>query len=407
VKKPVYISGGFSTVFMGKGRSEFNPENMRTFESYLQETAAGTRALMGTCAVDEGIISSFMPGRFINQGHIAGFLPFMMPQLAGKPCTGVEAACCSGGRALAMGVRSVLSEMADTVFIAGFEIQNSMKAIDGADVLAGASYYKEERKKGHPFFFPGVFSDRAGAYYDLYGYDAAREGMALWYEQMILNARKNPKAQEYENSTPDLFAKGMTKPDPAKFLPHLNTTDCSKISDGAASVLILSEAGLEKCGINKKDAVKLVAMGEAEADITQLPSDLTRLTTMEKAVAKALANAGLTIDDIAILEIHDCFTITALLALEAIGIAKPGKAHEAIKAGICAPAGSIPTNLSGGLGGFGHPTGATGVRQMVDLQQQLLGIAPNQAKLKSPYAMMVNMGGNDKTVTALIVSVDR
>ena len=293
--------------------------------------------------------------------------------------------------------------MADSIFVSGFEIQNSVKAVYGADILAGASFYKGERKKGHAFFFPGVFSDRAGAYFAKYGHDNAREGMALWYKQMIENARKNPKAQEYENSTEDLYAKGMTPPNPKKFLPHLNSTDCSKISDGAASLMILTEKGLELCNIDKKNAVKIVAIGEAEADITKPPSNLTKLSTMQRAVQSALEKARLKIQDIAVLEIHDCFTITALLALEAIGLAREGEAADAIKAGLFAPDGTMPTNLSGGLGGFGHPTGATGVRQMVDLHLQLTGNAPNQVKLKSPYGMMVNMGGNDKTVTTIIV----
>jgi acetyl-CoA C-acetyltransferase len=104
------------------------------------------------------------------------------------------------------------------------------------------------------------------------------------------------------------------------------------------------------------------------------------------------------------LEIHDCFTITALLALESIGFAKRGEAADFIVAGHTAPDGSIPTNLSGGLGGFGHPTGASGVRQMVDLWLQLTGNADNQIELRKPYGMMISMGGNDKTVTCFIVS---
>lgn len=408
MKTPVYIAGGFTTVFMGKGRSEFDPElPMKTFDAYLKETADGTLAQMKNCVIDEGIISSFMPGRFIHQAHIAGFLPFMTPELEGKPCTGVEAACCSGGRAIGMGIRSALSGMANSVLVAGFEIQNSVKAVYGADILAGASYYQKERKKGHAFFFPGVFSDRAGAYYDRYGYEYSRQAMARWYEQMILNARKNPKAQEYENSVADLYARGMTPPNPKRFLPHLNTTDCSRISDGAASLLVLTEQGLDLCGIHKQDAVEVVALGEAESDITLAPQDPTVLSTMKKAVAAALEKAQLSIHDIAVLEIHDCFTITALLALEAIGLAEPGKAPQIIEAGFCSPTGQTPTNLSGGLGGFGHPTGATGVRQMVDILQQLTSKAPNQAVLKSSYGMMVNMGGNDKTVTAIIVRANR
>lgn len=96
--------------------------------------------------------------------------------------------------------------------------------------------------------------------------------------------------------------------------------------------------------------------------------------------------------EINVLEIHDCFAITALLSLEAIGFAKKGEGAQFILDGRTKT--EIPTNLSGGLHGFGHPTGATGVRQMVDLIHQCTD---------KPYGMMVSMGGNDKTVTCIIV----
>lgn len=388
---------------MGSGRPEFNPKNLRPFEEYLKETAEGTAAQMQHVDFDEGVISSFMSGRFINQANLPGFLPFMMPSLRGKPCTAVEGACGSGGRAIAMGVNAILSDTADSVFVAGFEMQNSMKAVYGADVLAGASYYRKERKNGYAHFFPGIFANRAGAYYEKYGYEGTREGMAKWYEQNILNARRNPKAQEHFNKVEDLFALGMTPPNAARFVPHLNLTDCSKVSDGASSIGLFSEEGLAKCGIKKKDAVEIVAVAGAEDDITQDPDDWAALSTTRIAASKAFAQAGISKEEIGVLELHDCFSITGLLALEAIGFAEPGKAACFILDGETAKEGSVPTNLSGGLGGFGHPTGATGVRQLVDLAEQLTGKAANQVSLKKPYGMMVSMGGNDKTVTAVVM----
>src|SRR6185437_14799685 len=111
----------------------------------------------------------------------------------------------------------------------------------------------------------------------------------------------------------------------------------------------------------------------------------------KRAVQKALEMAGITKDEIGVLEIHDCFGITALLSLEAAGFSERGKSAKDVLEGMTAPNGKIPTNLSGGLGGFGHPTGASGVRQMVDLLQQFTEKAPNQSTLKSPYGMMVSM----------------
>lgn len=403
-RKKVYLAAGYATTFFGSGRKEFDPRKpMPEFESYLKETAEGTLSQMKDKNFDEGIIGSFMPARFLNQANIPGFLPFMVSSLAGNPCTGIEGACGTGGRVLAAAIRSVLSDLSDSVFAAGFEVQNTMKAVYGADVLAGAAYYKGERKEGHAFFFPGIFSDRAGAYYAKYGEDRARQGMAKWYEQNILNARKNPKAQEFHNTSPNLYELGLTKPDPKRFVPYLNLYDCSKVSDGAASIGVFSEEGLARAGIPKGQALEIVGIGEAEADITKRPEDLTALTTTAIAVKKALAHAKLTREDISVLEIHDCFSITALLALEAMGFAEPGQAANFILEGHTASSGKIPTNLSGGLGGFGHPTGATGVRQMVDLLHQLTQRAENQVKLRTPYGMMISMGGNDKTVTCLIV----
>lgn len=404
LRKKIYIAAGYNTVYFGSGRPDFDPSKpMRNFEEYLKETAQGTHSQVKEVDVDEGFIGSFMSGRFIKQANLPGFLPFMVPSLQGKPCTGIEGACGTGGRTIAAAVRSVLSDLADVVFVSAFEMQNTMKAVYGADVLAGAAYYHKERKKGGAFFFPELFSDRAGAYYERYGYEDTRKGMAKWYEQNILNARKNPKAQEYANKSQNLFELGMTEPNPKAFVKYLNQYDCSKVSDGASSLLVLSEEGLGRCDIDRSQAIEIIGIGESEDDITEVPKDLTVLSNTQNAVEKAFKQAEITKNELGLLELHDCFSITALLALEAIGFAEKGKSSEFILNGNTSPAGLIPTNLSGGLGGFGHPTGATGVRQMVDLLHQFTGKAANPAKIQKPYGMMISMGGNDKTVTSIIV----
>ncbi len=404
LRKKIYAAAGHNTMFFGPGRKEFNPRKpMPGFQTYLQEASRGTLAQVKNQDIDEGVIANFMAPRFIKQANLPGFLPSLVPTLLGKPCTGVEGACGSGGRALATAVRSVLSDCADTVFVIGFEIQNSLKSVYGADVLAGAADYHRERKAGHAHFFPGIFAERAGAYFNKYGQEQTRRGMAKWYEQNILNARKNPKAQEYHNTLDDLFKAGMTPSDAAKFVPHLNLFDCSKISDGASSLIIASEEGLKKLGLSPQDAIEIIAVEAAEGDITQAPPDPTALTNTMTAVKKAFEQAGINKDDLALLEVHDCFSITGLLSLEAIGIAKQGQASETILEGYLTKEGRLPTNLSGGLCGFGHPTGASGVRQLVDLLHQLTGKAANQLKAQSPFGLMVSMGGNDITVTAIMV----
>lgn len=404
-RKKIYVGAGFTTVYMGSGRKEFDPSKpQKSFDAYLKETAEGTLAYgIDPQVIDMGVIGSFMAARFLNQANLPGFLPFMIPALRYRPCIAVEGACGTGGRAIGVAAMAILADQADVAFVSGFEVQNGVKAVYGADILAGAGYYDKERKHGHAFFFPGVFSERAGAYYEKYGYDQARKGMASWYEQAIINARKNPKAQEYHNTTTDLLKRGLSAPDPKKFVPHLTGTDCSKVSDGASSLLLFSDAGLLRAGIKREDVVEVVSIAQVQEDITRTPDDLTVLTTTEKAVAEALKSAGITKDDLGWLELHDCFSITALLTLEAIGFAPKGQAAAFVAEGNTRPAGTIPTNLSGGLCGFGHPTGASGVRMLADLHAQLTGKASNQVSSTKEYGMMISMGGNDKTVTAIVV----
>jgi len=401
MRKKVYVAAGYTTTFFGPGRPEFNPKKpMPPVDEYLEETAQGTCSQVPGLEIDQGVIGSFNPQRFIKQGNLPGFLPSMVPSLLGKPCVSVEGACGTGGKAIATGVKTILSDLADAVFVSTFEIQNSVKSVYGADILAGAGHFRTQRKNGHAYFFPAAFDTRAGVYQQEFGKEYTRKGLARWYEQAILKARKNPKAQEYANNASDPFEKGMMPPDPKRFLPHLNHTDCSKVSDGAASLVLLSEEGLARSGLSADDVVEIVSIGESQGDFKQPPKDPVVFSNTQNAVKKAFEMAGIKQEDLGLLEVHDCFTFSGLLSLEAVGIAGRGEAPKLIEEGLDRV---IPVNLSGGLCGFGHPTGASGVRQMVDLLHQLTGRAANQIEISKPYGMMVSMGGDDITVSSLIV----
>ncbi|GAB4374754.1 MAG: thiolase domain-containing protein [Calditrichia bacterium] len=405
--KPVYLTAGYHTIFLGSGRKEFHPKKPRPgIGHYITEAGKGVVAQINSAEnIDEGVISNFMAARFNRQGNLAAFIPAIDPALLYKPCSRIEGACGSGGLGVYTAIKSVLSGLSDVVLTIGVEVQNSVKAVYGADFLAGAGYYEGERKAGHAHFFPDKFSQRAGACFKKYGQEPIRTAMARWYEQAILNARRNPKAQEYHNTTEDLFAEGMTPPNPAVFVEHLNVFDCSKVTDGASAIIAASGEGLKKIGVDPADAVEVVAVGIAVDDITRPPKDLTQLATTREAVQKAYRMSGLGPGDIGVVEVHDCFTITALLAIEAAGFVKEGEGADFIREGRTHYDAELPVNATGGLIGFGHPTGGTGVRQAVDLWMQLTGKAGDcQVTLdsKRPYGMMINMGGNDKTVAAII-----
>ncbi len=406
LRKKVYMTAGYNTISLGTGRSEFHPKKPRPgLEHYIKEAGQETlKQIGGAKNVDEGVIGNFMASRFNKQANIPGFFPMIDDGLRFKPANSVEGACASGALSLMSGIRSVLAETADCVMSLGFEVQNTVKALYGADILAGAGW-EPNRKKGHAFFFPGQFSDRAGAYIEKYGKELTQKAKAKWYENAILNARLCPTAQEFENKDPNLYKTGMTEPNPKGFVDFLSVFDCSKVSDGASSIAIMSEEGLAKTGIAKNNAVEIVGWGQCEEDITQDPIDLTVLTTTKQAVKDAIESAGITIDQIATVECHDCFTIAGILAVEAIGYAEAGKGAQFVSDGHTARDGKVPFNTTGGLVGWGHPTGCTGVHQAVTIWEQLTGKAGEaQIEIKEdrPYAMSINMGGDDKTVIALI-----
>lgn len=409
LRKPVYFTAGSYTVSLGSGRPEFDPRKPRpSLEHYIKEAGKGvlTQIAGQVNMIDEGVIGNFMAERFNHQGHLGALIPSIDPVLRYRPCTRVEGACASGGLALVSAIKTVLSNLANVVLVIGVEVQNTVKALYGADYLAGAGHYAGERKNGDAFFFPGKFSQRAGAYYEKFGQEKTREAMAHWYAQAVEHARTCSLAQEYHNTSSDLLSQGMTPPNPGTFVENLNFFDCSKVSDGAAAILCVSEDGLEELELPPEKAVKVVGLGHVVDDLAEAPNDLTKLVTTENSVKEAYRMSSLAAKDVGVLEIHDCFSITAIMMLEAAGFTNYGEGGEYIKSGKTKRNGYLPTNTTGGLVGYGHPTGATGVRQMVDLWKQLTGQAgSSQIELDAnrPYGMMVNMGGNDRTVVSIIV----
>jgi acetyl-CoA acetyltransferase len=408
LRKKIYGCAPAHTVYLGPGRKEFHPKKPRPgIEHYILEAGrAAVAQVQNPAAIDQGVIGNFMASRFVNQAHLAAMLPAVHETLLHKPCTRTEGACGSGGLAVSAAANALLAEMADAVLVVGVEVQNSVKAMYGADILAGAGHYSRERKKGHVFFFPNLFSNRAGAYYEKWGAEETRKGMAEWYAQAIENARRNPNAQEHHNADPDPRATGMTPPNAKSFLEHINVFDCSKVTDGASALILASEEGLEKLGVPREKAALMVGIGHCEGDLTQDPPDLCELTTSKAAAHTALESAGAKTSELGLLEVHDCFSISGLLSLEAVGIAEPGKSAAYMLDGKTRAEGECPTNLTGGLCGFGHPTGATGVRQVADMTLQLTGQAGDcQVKMADtkPYALSINMGGNDKTVVSFVM----
>jgi len=158
-------------------------------------------------------------------------------------------------------------------------------------------------------------------------------------------------------------------------------------------------------GVDKSEAVEVISFVQSVRDITKDPTDLTELEAIKYAANKALEEAGITVHQLATAEVHDCFSIAGILSIEALGLAKQGEGCDYVYEGNTARDGIMPINTSGGLIGWGHPTGGTGVHQAVTIWQQLTSRAGNyQVNIPEdrPYGMTINMGGDDVTISAIV-----
>ena len=407
-----FIVGGAHSTYLGKGHPDFiwkrHPDFGKrenpTLKEHLGSAVNDTIAEVGLdpAAVDRLYIGNFVGELFINQGHLGAALVGMNPAFDGKPASRLEAACASGGLAVLSGTDAIAAG-ADVVLVAGVEIQTTASARTGGDYLALAADYARQRPLDD-FTFPALFARRIKAYREKYGLDD--EVLGMLSKKAYDNANLNPKAHMHHRKVSLEWAASAHEKNP-NFLanedlnPYMRLSDCSQVSDGASAMVLVSEAGLKKLGLTEADAVEIVGTGHAVASLFE-DGDMTRLTTVAKATGGAMAAAGITAADLDVAEVHDCFTVAELMTYEAIGLARPGEGSAVVRDGATAIGGALPVNTGGGLVGFGHPVGATGVKQPVEIFRQMKGLAGDyQVAGDLRWGLTSNMGGDDKTVASL------
>lgn len=409
-----FVVGGFISPFIGKNHPDFiwkrHPDFGKRENPTLEETI--TTAVQGGLAaagadasiIDKAWIGNFVGELFSNQGHLGAAVVGADEGLKFKPVMRVEAACASGGLAFASAVESIQAG-ADVNLVVGAEVQTTASARTGGDYLARASHYARQRSLDD-FTFPAMFAWRTKHYMEKYG--VTEEDIAHFAVKAYANANRNPLAHMKAVHVDLAHASQASDRNP-RFLsnedlkPYLKVTDCSQVSDGGSALIVVSEEGLRKLGKTPDDAVELMHVEVATGNLYE-DLDPTRMETTEVAAARTYAATGLKPTDIDVAEVHDCFTITEGLMYEALGWADRGKGTDLVKDGTTAIEGSLPVNTGGGLVGFGHPVGATGVKQIVELVKQLRGEAgPYQVSNDPKIALAANMGGNDKTVVMSVL----
>jgi len=333
-------------------------------------------------------------GLFVGQEHIGALCADYLG-MPGLPACRVESACASGGYSIRQAMFEVMSGQSEIVMASGVEKMTDCAGDDATYALATAADQEYEVFNGATF--PGLYAMMAHAHMDRYG--TTREMLSAVSVKNHRNGAKNPVAQYPFELTPETVAGSVMVADPLRIL------DCSPITDGAAAVIVTTLDVAKKLG---KPYIKIIGSGAA-TDYMALAQrdDITTIKAATVAADRALKMAGKKIDDIQFAEVHDCFTIAELMILESIGKYKPGKAGPASLAGETALDGKFPVNTSGGLKSKGHPVGATGVAQIVEIYKQLTQQAEKGRQLAGApkIGMAQNMGGSGASSVVHILEV--
>ena len=321
-----------------------------------------------------------------------------------------EAACASGALSVLLGAEWIMGGFYDVVLVVGAEQQKTMSSLDGSDVLGAAADYHNEKPEYGDFMFPKLFGRIAQIYIDKYGATEADLAQVAW--KNYAHAKLNPLAQMRDADLTLDCASQVSDKNPS-VAPPLKVSDCSQITDGAASVILVSGKYLEKIGRDKNKTARLLGYGHTTDYLPLDQKDAPTFSIARKAAEKAFGMANLKPRDLQGAEVHDCFSITEIVAYEILGLAEPGKGVELVKSGATTlpqargeAAGKIPfeipVNAGGGLIADGHPVGATGVRQVFEAYQQLTAQAGARQIENAKRFLTFNMGGSLTTSVAMV-----
>jgi acetyl-CoA C-acetyltransferase len=381
-----------SVAVIGIGKTPFGAFPDRDLRSLAVESAEKClkNGHVSPNQVDAFYLGNFAGPSFVGQSHLAPYISTALG-IMDVPSTRFEDACASSGAAFAHAFMAVASGAQDVVLVTGVEKMTSQATPRVAEILAMAGDTSDEGKAGATF--PALFALIARRH--MYQYGTTREHLAAVAVKNHANGAKNPDAHMKKVITMDQALAGKQISDP------LTVYDCSLVSDGAASVLI---APLERAAEFTDKPVRVMGVAQTSDHVAlNQKGDITTFRAVSTAAAKAYKMAGVTAADIQFAEVHDCFTIAEILAIEDLGFVKKGEGGFYSLAGNTCLRGEKPINTSGGLKSKGHPVGATGVAQICDVVLQIRGEAGERQVTRNQIGLAQNLGGSGATCVVTIL----
>jgi acetyl-CoA C-acetyltransferase len=368
---------------IGFAHSRFGKLEEDDLETLIARTAreAVEHAGIGFADIDQIYVGNF--GGFEKQSFPAAFALDADPGLRFKPAVRVENACATGSAAVHLAAGATDGGGSRIALVVGAEKMTVTPSEEVGDVLLNASYRKEEGDT--PGGFAGVFGRIAELYFQRHGDQSA--AMARVAAKNHRNGVANPLAQLRK----DLgfhFCNTISDKNPLVAGP-IRRTDCSLVSDGAAALVMTDDA----TALTFPRAVRIRGRAHVQDFLPMSRRDIIAFEGCRVAWDRAHALAGTRLEDLSLVETHDCFTIAELIEYEAMGLTPPGGGARAIEEGWTEKEGRLPVNPSGGLKSKGHPIGATGVSMHVMASLQLLEEAGDMQVNDPTLAGIFNMGG--------------
>lgn len=336
--------------------------------------------------IDALYIGNMSSGAAIAQEHIAPLFADQVGLTRGHiPATGIEAASASGGLAFRQGYLAVAAGQHDIVVVGGAEKMSDTNPAETIETLSSGADREWEGFFGATL--PSLWAMMARRHMHEFG--TTPEQLAKVVVKNHKMAKLNPMAQYQSELKLEVILNAPRVAEP------LGVFDCAPASDGAAAVVLCS---MEKAKSICELPIKIIGSGQASD--TMALHDRKRLTRIDStiyAAKRGFEQANKTIKDINVAEMHDAYSISEIIAMEDLGLVEKGAGGKAVEEGLTDLNGELPTNTSGGLKARGHPPGATGVAQIVEIVTQLRGKAEERQVKDARLGLTHNMGGTGGT----------